>query len=244
MHAPARAARPGEEGLDIIPVIDLKNGTVVRARMGQRDQYRPIQTPLSPSSDPVDVARGLLAVHPFTTLYVADLDAIERAGDNRAALDRLNEAFPALEIWVDNGTADWSAATAWLAARPDHLVLGSESQADLALVRRLADHRRVILSLDYRGDAFQGPAGLAENSACWPRRVIAMTLARVGSGNGPDLERLRAVKLAAAGRSVFAAGGVRHGADLAALDRLGVAGALVASCLHDGRLTAADIAAL
>ncbi len=230
--------------MKVIPVIDLKNGTVVRARMGQRDQYRPIQTPLSPSSDPIDVARGLLVIHPFTTLYVADLDAIQRTGDNRATLDRLNVAFPALEIWVDNGMADWSAATAWLAARPDHLVLGSESQADLALVRRLAGHDRVVLSLDYRGDAFQGPPDLAESSACWPRRVIAMTLARVGSGGGPDLERLRAVKRAAAGRSVFAAGGVRHHADLAALDSLGIAGALVASCLHDGHLTGAEIAAL
>lgn len=230
--------------MQIIPVIDLRDGTVVRAQAGRRDQYRPIRTPLSPTSDPVDVARGLFAIHPFTALYVADLDAIERTGDNSAALDRLKAAFPRLELWVDNGIADGSAAAAWLATRADHLVLGSESQADPALVRRLAGHDRVVLSLDFRGDAFQGPVALRDDSACWPRRVIAMTLARVGSGGGPDLDRLSSVKAAAAGRAVFAAGGVRDGADLAALDRLGIAGALVASCLHDGRLTGADIAAL
>jgi phosphoribosylformimino-5-aminoimidazole carboxamide ribotide isomerase len=62
--------------MEIIPVIDVMGGVVVRARMGQRDRYRPIATPLSATSDPVDVARGLLAVHAFKTLYVADLDAI------------------------------------------------------------------------------------------------------------------------------------------------------------------------
>ncbi len=60
----------------VIPVLDLLGGKVVRARMGDRASYRPIESPLSPTSDAVDVVRGLLAVHPFQTLYVADLDAI------------------------------------------------------------------------------------------------------------------------------------------------------------------------
>jgi uncharacterized protein related to proFAR isomerase len=37
---------------------------------------------------------------------------------------------------------------------------------------------------------------------------------------------------------------VRDAADLVTLRRAGIAGALVASCLHDGRLTGPDIAAL
>src|SRR5262245_9451555 len=71
--------------MEVIPVIDLRGGVVVRARMGQRDHYRPIETPLSATSDAVDVTRGLLSLFPFRTLYVADLDAIERTGNNDAA---------------------------------------------------------------------------------------------------------------------------------------------------------------
>lgn len=230
--------------MEVIPVIDLKNGLVVRAHKGERDQYRPIATPLSPTPAPVDVARGLLAIHPFATLYVADLDAIERQGDNRAALQALRAAFPRLDLWVDNGIADRAKATDWLAAQTGHLVLGSESQPDLALARHFAGHDRIVLSLDFRGAAFQGPPELASDSALWPQRVIAMTLARVGSGSGPDVERLASVQSISGRRSVFAAGGVRDAGDLAALARLGLAGALVATCLHDGRLSGADIAAL
>jgi phosphoribosylformimino-5-aminoimidazole carboxamide ribotide isomerase len=230
--------------MEIIPVIDLKDGLVVRARLGQRDQYRPIETPLSPTSDPVDVVRGLLSVSAFRTLYVADLDAIERKGDARTALARVKSAFPQLGVWVDNGLADADAAQAFLDDGPDHLVLGSEAQADHRLVESLRDDPRVILSLDFRGDNFIGPPSLLATPAIWPRRIIVMTLARVGSGSGPDLERLAAIHRISANRQVYAAGGIRHAVDITAIKRAGIAGALVASSLHDGRLTRADITAL
>jgi phosphoribosylformimino-5-aminoimidazole carboxamide ribotide isomerase len=228
--------------MDIIPVIDLIGGTVVRARMGQRDQYRPIITPLSPTSDPVDVTRGLLSVHPFAAVYVADLDAIERRGDNRATLRRLQAQFPGVSFWVDNGAADRAAVAGWLAGGVDHIVLGSESQADAAAVRAFADDPRVVLSLDFAGESFRGPPALLDDTDAWPSRIIVMTLVRVGSGTGPDLKRVSAVRDGAAGRKVYAAGGVRGAADLVTLRRAGIAGALVASCLHDGSLDAAAIA--
>jgi HisA/HisF family protein len=230
--------------MEIIPVLDLKGGMVVRARMGQRDQYRPIKTSLSPTSDPVDVTRGLLSVHPFKTLYIADLDAIERTGDHRGTLTRLKTAFPQLTLWIDNGIADRHRAEDWLDAGLGHLVLGSETQADVTLVRHFAADARAVLSLDFRGPSFQGPPELLDEPTWWPGRVIVMTLARVGSGAGPDLERLSAIRGVAPEKRVFAAGGVRDAADLGLLKRAGIAGALVASCLHDGRLRGAEIARL
>jgi uncharacterized protein related to proFAR isomerase len=161
--------------MDVIPVIDLKGGTVVHARMGERDRYRPIETPLARGSDPLDVVTGLMSLHPFSTLYVADLDAITGSGDNRTALQRLTRAFPALTLWVDGGIADFEAAADWLQQGLGHLVLGSETQRDATLAQQLADNRRVVLSLDFRGDDFQGPPDLLAQAEHWPQRVIAMT---------------------------------------------------------------------
>jgi phosphoribosylformimino-5-aminoimidazole carboxamide ribotide isomerase len=230
--------------MQIIPVLDLKDRTVVRARMGQRDVYQPIETPLSPSSDPVDVARGLLSIHPFKTIYVADLDAIEGRGNNDAGLARLGDALPGVELWVDNGIADAARARDWLASRAGSLVLGSESQRDTRTIRALAADPRVVLSLDFRGATFTGPPTLLAEPDSWPCDVIVMTLARVGSGAGPDLARLSEIQAKSAQRSIYAAGGVRDAADLAVLNGLGIVGALVATSLHDGRLTGADIAKL
>jgi phosphoribosylformimino-5-aminoimidazole carboxamide ribotide isomerase len=234
---------PGIPGMEIIPVIDIKNGHVVRARLGRRDEYRPIDTPLSATSSPVDVARGLLSLHPFKTLYVADLDAIESTGNNDDVLGRLKAGFPGLSLWVDNGVRTRDAARDWLAAEWGDLVLGSESQADLSVLRALESDPRLILSLDFRGEAFQGPQDILINRDIWPRRVIAMTLARVGSGAGPDIERLAALRLMAPDRQFYAAGGVRDMRDIKALARERLFGALVATSLHEGRLTARDIAA-
>jgi phosphoribosylformimino-5-aminoimidazole carboxamide ribotide isomerase len=230
--------------MQVIPVLDLKGGVVVHARMGARDQYRPIKTPLSSTSNPIDVARGLLSIYPFSSFYIADLDAIAGAGNNDAALAELKAEFPHATFWVDNGIADLVGADRWLDASLGLLVLGSETQKDQAVVCRLSKDERIILSLDYHGDDFIGPAALLTDIDAWPSRVVSMTLARVGSGMGPDWERLEAIKNAGRGRHVYAAGGVRDADDLVALADRGIAGALVASCLHNGSVTGAQIARL
>lgn len=230
--------------MDTIPVIDLKAGQVVHARRGDRANYRPIETPLSPSAEPVAVARGLMALHGFRRLYVADLDAIAGSGDNRNSVAAIHVAFPILELWVDRGIATPEAARDWAAQALGPVVVGSESSSslDLLLATLAAGGPDAVLSLDYRGEDFQGPRPILERPSDWPRRVIAMTLARVGSGAGPDLAKLQAVKAAAGpARSIYAAGGVRDASDLEALQRHGIAGALIATSLHDGRLDKAAL---
>ena len=165
--------------MQVIPVLDLIEGLVVRAKMGDRDAYRPIETPLSATADPVDVTRGLMRLGPFATLYIADLDAIRGRGDNFVALARLRQAFPEVELWVDNGAA--TAAMVEATERYGASVLGSESQRDAAL---LASRPDALLSLDFRGEAFQGPPELLARPELWPNRVIVMTLHRVGGGAG------------------------------------------------------------
>jgi HisA/HisF family protein len=227
--------------LEAIPVIDLMGGAVVRAQVGDRASYRPLESPLSPTSDPVAVVRGLLTIYPFSTLYVADLDAIERHGDNFPALRRIRAEFQGLQMWVDNGAADLAALDALIGADLGIPVIGSESQRDSKLVAQHRGSRRIVLSLDFRGDAFQGPGEILAEPALWPRRIIVMTLARVGSGAGPDLARLAEIRAIASGCEIYAAGGVRDAADLSALKAAGASGALIATALHERRIVGTDL---
>jgi phosphoribosylformimino-5-aminoimidazole carboxamide ribotide isomerase len=230
--------------LQAIPVIDLMGGEVVRARMGDRASYQPLESPLSTTSDPVAVVNGLLSVYPFSTLYAADLDAIQSDGDNLPALRRIPAEFPALQLWVDNGATHPAALEALIGANLGTPVIGSESQRDGALVGRHSGSARIVLSLDFRGDAFQGPGQILAEPALWPRRIIVMTLARVGSSAGPDLARFAAIQSIAGGRKLYAAGGVRDATDLSALKAAGASGALIATALHERRIVGADLEAI
>ena len=62
--------------MPILPVLDLKQGQVVRGIAGRREEYRPIVSKLTTSSRPLDVARAFREHFRFDELYVADLDAI------------------------------------------------------------------------------------------------------------------------------------------------------------------------
>jgi phosphoribosylformimino-5-aminoimidazole carboxamide ribotide isomerase len=230
---------------DIIPVLDLKEGVVVRARAGDRANYRPIETPLAADSRPSSVLAGLLRLAPFRIIYIADLDAIAGAGDHRAAIRALADAASGVQFWIDAGFAMLAAAEAFRGTRIVP-VFGSESLADgdaLAAAKEALGCDRLILSLDYRGARFLGPAEIERRPELWPDRVILMTLARVGTSGGPDIDALKALLRRAGPRQVFAAGGVRGDDDIAALKAAGISGALVATALHDGRLSAAALSA-
>jgi len=223
----------------IVPVLDLKDGQVVHARAGERARYQPIRTPLAAGSEPHAVLDGLLSLAPFRRVYIADLDAIEGRGDHRAVVAELARRYPDVEFWLDGG---FTGAAEAAAARGERVapVLGSESLPDAGslneAVSRLGSGK-CVLSLDYRGERFVGAAAIEASAALWPDRIIAMTLSRVGSGAGPDIARLAALHQRAGARQLFAAGGVRDAGDIERLAAMGVAGALVASALHDGRLT-------
>ncbi|PWB93298.1 HisA/HisF-related TIM barrel protein [Methylosinus sporium] len=232
----------------IIPVIDLKAGHVVRAFRGERAAYAPIVTPLAAGSAPEAIVAGFLRLFAFDTIYIADLDAIERCGDHGAAIEALARRFPQIRFWVDSGAESApGGARSDAAPKPRAFelanlapVIGSESLAR-TVAPDLSRETGAILSLDFRGDEFLGPRALLDDPQLWPPRLIAMTLARVGAFAGPDLALLSSLERRAQGREIYAAGGLRDTRDLEALARIGVAGVLVASALHDGRLSAQEL---
>lgn len=226
--------------MNIVPVIDLMDGQVVHARHGDRQHYQPIRSALCSSSAPDDIIASLLRLYPFEQLYIADISAIQGKKNHIEVIKNIRTQYPHIEIWLDAGINQPDIAGNWLAmgVLP---VIGSESIANIAdyraILHRLAQHH--ALSLDWRGKDFLGPVELLEATECWPEYLIAMTLHRVGSDLGPDVERLQ--QLQDKHSKVYAAGGVRNVEDLKVLADKGIAGALVASALHNGILTGTQI---
>jgi phosphoribosylformimino-5-aminoimidazole carboxamide ribotide isomerase len=225
----------------VVPVLDLMAGQVVHARRGDRSNYRPLESKLVPSSEPLAVVAALLALAPFDTIYIADLDAILRRGHHRDVLDRIHIEFPALGLWLDAGFGEPGDLAPWSRAQRTP-VIGSESLASVdALAAMRAAAPDAILSLDTRGDHPLGPPDLFDAPELWPERTIVMTLDRVGSGGGPSFDGVRQAIGSAPDKRLIAAGGVRNATDLDELEALGAHAVLVATAIHDGTLDRAAL---
>ena len=230
----------------IIPAIDLKNSLVVQARGGMRADYRPIKTRLGSADDPVAIARALLAITGLPALYVADLDAIEGVGNNFDLCRDLASALPRNKLWIDAGFSNVTDCAFWLPLGAI-LVIGSESLSSLEDWQglRAAFGESLVLSLDFAAEGPRGLAAVLTEPTYWPEHVIVMSLDRVGTANGPDVERLRGVveKAAARAVAVYASGGMRSIGDLEDVADAGATGALLATAVHEGAITQNEIAA-
>ena len=222
--------------MKIIPVIDLKDGVVVHARQGLRDQYQPINTKLCQSSDIYQVIEAFLKFYTFDTIYIADLNAITHEGDHADLINEVLAFFPHIQFWVDKGYQR-------LKNYPHNYlpVLGSECYNDENVLELKAFNDRFILSLDYSMSGELGAKNLFSNPDLWPASIIIMTLSRVGSHQGPDLAKLNEFCKRYPDKLFIAAGGIRNIDDLYAIKRLGVKQALIASALHSGAITRVDI---
>ena len=219
--------------MHIIPVIDLKDGIVVSAQQGQRESYQPITSKLCTSSDIEDVINGFLSLHPFKTIYIADLNAITNTGNNHALIDKVLNKNPQIDFWVDKGTKIQQLSKIYAANYK--LIIASESQNITNFRDNNLQIKNHILSLDFfPNQGYTGPTELLKSPELWPQDVIIMTLDRVGKNTGPDIARLKDFCQKHPEKNFIAAGGVRNEMDLLTLKETGVNYALIASALHSG----------
>lgn len=228
--------------MQIIPVIDLKNGIVVHAKYGNRDNYAPLKSELCQSSDIFDVIDAYLALSHFPTIYIADLNAITRKSNNAALLGDVMTVFPHITFWIDGGyplcNNEFQQLSNYLP------ILGSESFQDENIPEIKKLENDFILSLDYSVAGELGAKTLFTMQALWPEQLIIMSLPRVGSNQGPDMERLSAYRNQYPQQKIIAAGGIRDNEDLMKLGQIGVQQALVATALHNRKINSDDIANL
>ena len=232
----------------ILPVLDLLNGIVVRGVGGRRDEYRPVESVLTASAKPLDVARAFRDQLGLTTLYVADLDGILHQRPNEIVFRQL--VADDFELWIDGGLRSLDDARRLLNAGAAKVIVGLETLSEVRLLTTLIGEfgaERIVFSLDLQaGQPMLGearwtdatPLGIARAAIdIGITQLIVLDLASVGEQRGPStLDLCHAIRQFAPDVRLITGGGVRNAADLEPLQAARIDGVLLATALHNGAI--------
>jgi phosphoribosylformimino-5-aminoimidazole carboxamide ribotide isomerase len=242
--------------MELIPVLDLRQGQAVHARRGLRDQYRPVASSLLPgrAGDALGLGQVYREKLGAARCYVADLDAIQSGKPQLELLASLADPARGFgpHLLVDAGLSGPEQVASLIDAGAETLIAGLETLAgfaELAAIVKQAGGHRVIFSLDLMEGlpvrrrtgriATQEAVALelgarAMDAGC--HALLVLDFSAVGSEAGPrNLGLLDALKRML-GLPVYAGGGVRSKEDLRALEAAGCDAVLVGTALHKGAL--------
>ncbi|MGF1477377.1 MAG: phosphoribosyl-ATP diphosphatase [Geminicoccaceae bacterium] len=216
----------------IVPSIDLQDGQAVQLVGGESKAID--------AGDPVPIAQKFARVG---EIAVIDLDAAMNHGSNAEVIERLVAKHPCR---VGGGIRSLNAATRWLDAGAEKIILGTAARPDLLSQLPRA---RVIAALDARdGEVVvegwkRGTGrGVLERIAELREFVsgfLVTFVEREGRLGGTDMKLAEAVVDAAGNADVTIAGGITTAGEIKALDALG-ADAQVGMALYKGLLDLGD----
>ncbi|KXA92424.1 hypothetical protein AKJ64_03230, partial [candidate division MSBL1 archaeon SCGC-AAA259E17] len=136
----------------IIPVIDLFDGIVVHAVSGEREKYEPIDSMLTDSANPVDVASKFEKLG-FKELYIADLNAIlKEKKSNRGIIEKIT-TDTGLSVILDGGFEISNQIEPYIESGIEKIVLATETLASFEEVKKTVEEYSlpVIGSIDMKG---------------------------------------------------------------------------------------------
>src|SRR4051794_10130246 len=226
----------------LLPAVDVADGQAVRLVQGAAGSETgygdPLQAALQWQRDGAE------------WIHLVDLDAAFGRGDNR---DLLAQVTGQLDVSVElsGGIRDDESLEAALKTGATRVNLGTAALENPDWVRSaIARHRdRIAVGLDVRGTTLAARGWTQDGGELFEvlerldrdgcARYVVTDVRRDGTLTGPNLELLRSV-CERTERPVVASGGVSSLADLtqlAALQPIGVEGAIVGKALYSGAFT-------
>jgi phosphoribosylformimino-5-aminoimidazole carboxamide ribotide isomerase len=236
--------------MNIIPAIDLINGSCVRLTGG--DFAR--QTTYS--ADPLAQAQYFEQLG-ATRLHLVDLDGA-RAREPRqlAVLERI-ASHTKLHIDFGGGIQTTQAAEQAFAAGAAQLTAGSIAAREPALVGEWLARfgaERIIIGADFKGEYIAVSAWTEQSDktltgfigaylAAGATTFICTDVSRDGQLQGPATDTYAALRQQFPAALFVASGGVTTVADVAAMRDLGMSGAIIGKAIYEGTITEAKLRA-
>ncbi len=220
----------------IIPVIDIKNGIAVSGKSGNRETYTPLKTVFSNSYEPIAIARELKKSG-FSSVYIADLDAIEGNNSNLEIAIEINQIIP---VMFDSGIRNYSEVQK-IIGTVEKVIIATETIEnfdDIELIFSSFPKQNLVLSIDVKDGNilskhitidFKDIIRIIQEIN--PPEVILLDISRVGTENGVDHELIKS--FIGLDTDLILGGGITL-QDIKDLHSLGIKYFLVGTALHSG----------
>ncbi|ABR54895.1 hisA/hisF family protein [Methanococcus vannielii SB] len=211
--------------MEIIPVIDLKNGLAVSGKSGDRNNYFPINSIILGSSIPKDVV-SIYKENGAKKVYIADLDSIMNFGNNFETINELN-----IFKIVDVGIKDYNDFKN-VKGNFEKIILGTETLKDYELL----NEKDIILSLDFKdGILLNHDLDELLSRINIETPLIILDISAVGTQNGVNIELIKNI-VKKTKNPIYVGGGIKSEHDLKILNDIGVFGVLIGTTIHNGTL--------
>lgn len=233
----------------IIPVMDIMEGSVVHGTGGERKGYEPIKSTLTESTEPTEVALKFEQLG-FEELYIADIDAIERKGNNLKIIEKISSKTK-LELMVDAGFWTTYEAEPYVEKGTDKIIFATETISSFQELEKANEelNATIVGSLDIKkGEVLKNSPTLTSSisetiknfESRNAKEIILLNLQKVGSSQGPDYDLLEKALLMTE-LPLIVGGGIRNISDLQRLKESGSSGALISTSLHNGSIKPEEI---
>ncbi len=235
--------------LDILPAIDVKEGSAIRLVQGELDKQ-------SKYGDPLEIAAEFVAAG-ASWIHLVDLDAAFGLGNNFEVLASVIKSVN-IKIELSGGIRDDESLERALSTGCSRINLGTaaleQEEWTESVIKKHGD--KIAVGLDVRGrelsargwtksggDLFEAITRL-DKAGC--ARYVLTDITRDGTLTGPNLELLKEVT-SFTKTPIVASGGISSLTDVKALTQLtnqGVEGVIIGKALYAGAFTLAQVLAI
>ena len=235
--------------LDILPAIDVKEGSAIRLVQGELNKQ-------SKYGDPLEIAAEFVAAG-ASWIHLVDLDAAFGLGNNFEVLASVIKSVD-IKIELSGGIRDDESLERALSTGCTRINLGTaaleQEEWTESVIKKHGD--KIAVGLDVRGrqlsargwtksggDLFEAITRL-DNAGC--ARYVLTDITRDGTLTGPNLKLLKEV-ISFTKTPIVASGGISSLTDVKALTQLtnqGVEGVIIGKALYAGAFTLAQVLAI
>ena len=228
--------------MNVILAVDIINGKAVKAFAGIRTNYKPLHIKEEDFSNPIKLIQSLQKKINLKKIYIADLDAIRKIGNNDVIIEKILRTFPELFFWIDAGfdypknVYNYHKNKIEKKLNNYDLVLGTETIKNFNF-KCFESIKKFKISIDFNGRESFWISKLERQKH--PMDIILMFVRNVG-GRGVDMRFIRNLNKKLSCHSLSLAGGVKTDKEIEQLLKLGFCNVISSTLLHK-RLSRDDL---